>query len=93
MDNIDLTGGRDQHETTDPDIEEGMTSFAELSIDNGTWLEMEYNTGSLVPTHQVCKRPLVSLRVTLEDSEHECTFTPSCKKSPVYEGLKNQNKI
>jgi hypothetical protein len=93
MDNIDLTGEEISTKQQTQDIEEGRTSCAELSLDNGTWLEMEYNNRSPVPTHQVCKRPLVSLHVTLEDPEHECNFTPSCKKQSVHEGLKHQNKI
>jgi hypothetical protein len=81
MNNMDLTGEANNTEQQTQDTEDGMTSCAELSIDSGAWLEMEYNSRSPAPTNLVCKRPLVSLHVTVEDSEHECNFTPSCKKT------------
>jgi hypothetical protein len=93
MDNIDLTGEETSTKQHTQGIEGDRKSCAELTIDNGTWLEMEYNIRSPEPTHQVCKRPLVSLHVTLEDPEHGCNFTPPCKKQSVREGLKHQSKI
>jgi hypothetical protein len=93
MDNIDLTGEETSTKQQTQDIEECMSSCEGLSIGNGTWLEMEYSTWSPLPTQQVCKKALVPLHVTLEDSEHECNFIPSRKKHSVHEGLKRQNKI
>jgi hypothetical protein len=93
MNNMDLTGEANNTEEQTQNTEECMTSCAELSVDSGAWLEMEYNNRSPAPTNQVCKRSLVSLHVTVEDSEHECNFTQSCKKHSEYKGLKHQSRI
>lgn len=53
----------------------------QLSIDNGTWLEMEHNTGTQIIPLENCKRSLVSLHVTLDDSEHGCGPLPVLQKS------------
>jgi len=42
---------------------------AELSIDDGVWLEMENNLRSPAITQKLCKNSRVSLNVTPEDLE------------------------
>ncbi|MEI7434058.1 MAG: hypothetical protein WCJ93_07400 [Methanomicrobiales archaeon] len=53
----------------------------QLSIDNGTWLEMEHTKGAYIIPHEPCKRCLVSLHVTLDDFEHGCDLSQVLQKS------------
>jgi len=55
----------------------------ELSIDNGVWLEMEHNARVHEISQKVCKKALVSLNITPEDYEPECSFAPYCKNDSV----------
>ena len=54
----------------------------QLSIDNGTWLEMEHTTSAPIIPLETCKRSLVSLHVSMEDFEHGCDLSRYCKNHP-----------
>jgi len=55
--------------------------YPELLIDEGAWLKIEEDANSPGISQKICKRSLVSLHVTLEDSEHECSLWPILQKS------------
>ncbi len=54
----------------------------QLSIDKGSWLEMEHATGAHIIPPEPCKRSLISLHVTVEDFEHGCDLSWYCKNHP-----------
>ena len=62
----------------------------ELPIDEGAWLKIEEDANSPWINQNICKRSLVSLHVTLEDSEHECSPGLYCKNHPIQKCLKDQ---
>jgi hypothetical protein len=70
----------------------GVTLCPELPVDEGAWLKIEDDAGSPGINQKTCKKVLVSLHVTLEDSEHECSLAPYCKNHPIRKCLKDQEQ-
>jgi len=64
----------------------------ESLIDIGSWLQMDGDTSSPGINQRICKKGLVSLHVTLEDSENGCNLTPYCKNHPIRKCLKDQER-
>ncbi|MEI6294053.1 MAG: hypothetical protein WCP36_10235 [Methanomicrobiales archaeon] len=70
----------------------GAPIVHELPVNEGAWLKIEEDMNSSGISHRVCKKALVSLHVTLEDSEHECSLAPYCKNHPIQKCLKDQER-
>jgi len=64
----------------------------ELPIDEGAWLKIEGEANFPGINQKICKRALVLLHVTLEDSEHECSLAPYCKNHPIQKCMKDQEQ-
>jgi hypothetical protein len=64
----------------------------ELPIGEGAWLKIESETSNPGINQRICKKSLVSLHVTLEDSERECSLAPYCKNHPIQKCLKDQDR-
>ena len=74
--------GHDAEEHSVPETGGSIVPLRDqLSIDNGTWLEMENTTGNQIIPLETTKRSLVSLHVTLDDFEHGCGPLPVLQKS------------
>ncbi len=74
--------GHDAEEHSSSETGGGIVPLRDqLSIDNGTWLEMEHTTGNQIIPLETTKRSLVSLNVTLDDFEHGCGPLPVLQKS------------
>jgi hypothetical protein len=63
-----------------------------LPVNEGEWLKIEEVTNSPGINHIACKKALVSLHVTIEDSEHECSLAPYRKNHPIQKCLKDQER-
>jgi hypothetical protein len=70
----------------------GVPQCPELSADEGAWLKIEDDTISPSVFKKICKKTLVSLYVTLEGSEHECSLVPYCRNHPIQKCLKDQEQ-
>ncbi len=64
----------------------------ESSIDEGVWLELEHYPGSPGTTPKINKNILVSLQVTPEDADIECSLSQNCKNQLVRKYLKTNDQ-
>lgn len=64
----------------------------ELPVNEGEWLKIEDDTNSPGINQRIGKKSLVSLHVTLEDSERDCSLAPYCKNHPIQKCLKDQER-
>ena len=64
----------------------------ELPVKEGEWLKIEEDTNFPGINQRICKKSLVSLHVTPEDSERECSLAPYCKNHPIQKCLKDQER-
>jgi hypothetical protein len=80
--------GHDAEEYRVPETGGSIVPLSDqLSIDNGTWLEMDHTAVAHIVPLEHCKRSLVSLHVTPDDFEHGCDLSQVLQKSsgPMYE--------
>jgi|WetSurMetagenome_2_1015567.scaffolds.fasta_scaffold39724_2 hypothetical protein len=85
--------GKSAEEPGKPNIgSNGRPLSTEVKPDKGAWLDMENDARSSGIT-QICKKPLVSLHVTVEDAEQEGQLTPYCKNNQLQKCLKDQDRI
>jgi hypothetical protein len=67
-----------------------IAPIVELPVNDGAWLKIEEDTNSTGINYRICSKTLVSLHVTMEESEHECSLAPFCKNHPIRKCLKDQ---